>query len=119
MKKILFTMLLIATTATAANAALKVVGKGDAMRLDSASFPPAMKSNYDIVRTKCVKCHTLERTIVAVQSGVAPISGQPFDRNATKAYGIKMLRKPDSNMTKAEVKQAVDLLNFLIAEAER
>lgn len=119
MKKLLVTMLLLATSATAAHAGLKVVGKGEAMRLDPSAFPPAMKANYDIVRTKCVKCHTLERTIVAIQTGVAPISGQPFDRNATKAYGVKMLRKPDSNMSKPEVKASVDLMNYLLAEAEK
>ncbi|MBU5614944.1 cytochrome C [Geomonas azotofigens] len=119
MKKLLVTMLLVAATATVAHAGLKVVGKGDAMRLDPSGFPPAMKANYEIVRVKCVKCHTLERTIVAIQTGVAPISGQPFDRNATKAYGIKMLRKPDSNMTKAEVKASVELMNYLLSEAEK
>ena len=119
MKKLLLPLFLLVVSATAAHAGLKVVGKGDAMRVDSAAFPPAMKANYDILRTKCVKCHTLERTIVAIQTGVAPISGQPFDRNATKAYGIKMLRKPDSNMTKAEVKSTVDLMNYLITEAEQ
>lgn len=119
MKKLLVTMLLLATSATAAHAGLKVIGKGDGMRLDPSAFPPAMKANYDIVRVKCVKCHTLERTIVAIQTGVAPISGQPFDRNATKAYGVKMLRKPDSNMTKPEVKACVDLMNYLLAEAEK
>jgi hypothetical protein len=119
MKKLLVTMLLVATSATAAHAGLKVIGKGDAMRLDPSDFPPAMKANYDIVRVKCVKCHTLERTIVAIQTGVAPISGQPFDRAATKAYGVKMLRKPDSNMSKPEVKASVDLMNWLLGEAER
>jgi hypothetical protein len=119
MKKFLVTLLLVVTSATAAHAGLKVVGKGDNMRLDPSAFPPAMKANYEIVRVRCVKCHTLERTIVAVQTGVAPISGQPFDRNATKAYGVKMLRKPDSNMSKPEVKASVDFLNFLLAETER
>ena len=119
MKKLLLTLLVVSISATAAHAGLKVVGKGDTMHLDPSGFPPAMKANYEIVRVKCVKCHTLERTIVAVQTGVAPISGQPFDRNATKAYGVKMLRKPDSNMSKPEVKASVDLLNFLLAEAER
>jgi hypothetical protein len=119
MKKFLVTMLLVATSATAAHAGLKVVGKGDAMRLDPTPFPAAMKTNYDILRVKCVKCHTLERTIVAIQTGVAPISGQPFDRSATKAYGVKMLRKPDSNMSKAEVRASVDLLNYLLVETER
>lgn len=119
MKKLLVTMLLVVTSATAAHAGLKVIGKGDNMRLDPSDFPPAMKANYEIVRVKCVKCHTLERTIVAIQTGVAPISGQPFDRAATKAYGVKMLRKPDSNMTKPEVKASVDLMNWLLTEAER
>ena len=118
MKKFLVTVLLVAATASSAHAGIKVIGKGDAMRLDPTNFPPAMKANYEVVRVKCVKCHTMERTIVAIQTGVAPISGQPFDRSATKAYGVKMLRKPDSNMTKAEVKQAVDLLNYLLIEAE-
>jgi len=118
MKKLLATTLLIVTTATAAHAGLKVVGKGDSMRLDPAAFPPAMKANYDVMRVKCVKCHTLERAIVAIQTGVAPISGQPFDRSATKAYGVKMLRKPDSDMSKPQVKQVVDLMNYLLSEAE-
>ncbi|HBG05981.1 MAG: cytochrome C [Geobacteraceae bacterium GWC2_58_44] len=119
MKKLVVTMLLVATAAGTAHAGLKVIGKGDAMRLDPSSFPPVMKENYEVVRVKCIKCHTLERTIVAIQTGVAPISGQPFDRSATKAYGVKMLRKPDSNMSKPEVKASVDLMNFLLAEAER
>jgi len=119
MKKLLLTLLVVSLSATAAHAGLKVIGKGDAMHLDPSGFPPAMKANYEIVKVKCVKCHTLERTIVAIQTGVAPISGQPFDRNATKAYGVKMLRKPDSNMSKPEVRASVDLLNYLLAETER
>lgn len=119
MKKLVVIMLLVAATATLAHAGLKVVGKGDAMRLDPASYPPAMKANYQIMQGKCVKCHSLERVIVALQTGVAPISGQPFDRSATKAYGAKMLRKSDFEMSKAEVKGTVDLLNYLLAEAER
>lgn len=119
MKKLLLPLFVLIISATSAHAGLKVIGKGDAMRLDPSSFPPVMKANYDVVRVKCVKCHTLERTIVAIQTGVAPISGQPFDRNATKAYGVKMLRKPDSNMSKPEVKASVDLMNYLLAESEK
>lgn len=119
MKKIVSLLILFCLFTTAAQAGLKVIGRGDSMRLDPARFPPAMKANYEIMRVKCVKCHTLERTIVAIQTGVAPISGQIFDRNATKAYGIKMLRKPDSNMSKPEVKATVDLMNYLLNEAEK
>ena len=119
MKKLLLLLFLVAISATAAHAGLKVIGKGDAMRLDPSGFPPEMKAAYEIMKVKCVKCHTLERTIVAIQTGIAPISGQPFDRGATKAYGIKMLRKPDSNMNKQEVKATVDLMNYLLDEAAR
>lgn len=100
-------------------AGLRVVGSGDSMRFDPAGFPPAMKSAYETMKVRCVKCHTLERTVVAVTTGIAPITGQPFDRRATKAYGIKMLRKPDSNMTKQEVKVVVELLNYLLDESAR
>jgi len=115
MKKLVITMLLVAATATAANAALKVMGRDDGMRLDASSFPAAMKANYEIFKVKCTKCHSLERSIVAIQTGVAPISGQPFDRNAIRAYGARMLRKPDSGMTKADVKATVDLMDYLLA----
>ena len=121
MKKLLVALLLVATAASAANAArtvLKVIGKGDAMRLDPSSFPPAMKANYEIFRVKCVKCHNLERSIVAIQTGIAPISDQPFDRKAVKAYGDKMLRKPGSGMSVSDVKATVDLMEFLLTKTE-
>jgi hypothetical protein len=117
-KKIVLFLLLLCSIVPPAHAGLKVIGKGDSMRLDPSAFPPAMKANYEIMKVRCVKCHTLERTIVAIQTGVAPISGQVFDRNATRAYGVKMLRKPDSNMSKPEVKATVDLMNYLLNEAE-
>jgi len=119
MKKTFALLILFCLLSTAAHAALKVIGKGDAMRFDPSAFPPAMKASYEIMRVKCVKCHTLERTIVAIQTGIAPITGQLFDRSATKAYGVKMLRKPDSNMNKQEVKATVELMNYLLGEAEK
>ncbi|MFZ3208497.1 MAG: cytochrome C [Geobacteraceae bacterium] len=117
MRRIIITALAICVLGSSAHAGLKIVGAGSNMRLDPADFSPAMKANYEIMRVRCVKCHTLERTVVALQTGVAPISGQPFDKSATRAYGIKMLRKPDSNMNKQEVKAVVDLMNYLLANA--
>ena len=118
MKKGIFLLFLLCLFSTAAHAGLRVIGRGENMRLDPSAFPPAMKANYEIMRVRCVKCHTLERTIVAIQTGVAPITGQLFDRSATRAYGIKMLRKPDSNMSKPEVKATVDLMNYLLDVAQ-
>jgi hypothetical protein len=98
---------------------LKTVGSGDAMNFDPAGFRDDMKPKFQVLTKRCFKCHTMERTIVAIKTGVAPISGQPFDRGATKAYGIKMLRKPDSDMSKDEVKAVVELMNYLLDEAAR
>jgi hypothetical protein len=117
MKRLILAFALATFAAAPANAALKTIGKGDSLRFDPNSIPANMKPSFKIMEVKCVKCHTLERTVVAIQTGIAPISGQPFDRAATKAYGVKMLRKPDSNMNKQEVKAVVDLMNYLLDEA--
>jgi hypothetical protein len=61
----------------------------------------------------------LERTVILINSGIAPISSTPFDRNAVKAYGIKIMRKPDSQMNKKEVNAVVELMYYLIDEASR
>jgi len=119
MKYILCFLALIVLMSIEAQAGLKTVGSGDAMSLDPSGFPPEMKYRYEIMKVKCTKCHTLERAIIAITTGIAPISGQPFDKTSVKAYGIKMLRKPDSNMTKEEVKAAVNLMDFLLDEAAR
>jgi hypothetical protein len=101
------------------NASLKTMGKGEKLTYDPTTFPPQYKAAWEIVKVKCIKCHTMERTVVSINTGVAPISGQPFDRNATRAYGIKMMRKPDSNMNKQEIKASVDLMNWMLDEASR
>jgi L-fucose mutarotase/ribose pyranase (RbsD/FucU family) len=98
-------------------AGLKTVGSGDNMRLDPTNFPADMKAKYEIMKVRCVKCHSMERAIIALQTGIAPISGQLFDRSATKQYGIKMMRKPDSNMSREETQAVVELLNYLLDEA--
>jgi len=117
MKQLLVTLLLVATVTSTAYAAIKVIGKGDVINLDTSSFPPAMKANYEIFRVRCAQCHTLERAITAIQTGVAPVSGGTFDSNAVRGHGVKMLR--NSDMTKAEVKSSVELVNFLLAEKGR
>lgn len=102
-----------------AHAAINAVGKGDKMNFDPAQIPADMKGAFEVMKVKCIQCHTQERTVIAIQSGIAPVTGQPFDKQATKAYGIKMLRKPKSNMSREEVKQVVNLMNYLIDEAAK
>jgi hypothetical protein len=117
MKKLAVTLLLATSIANAAQAGMTVIGKGDDMRLDATLFPPEMKANYEIFRVRCAECHTLERTIVAIQTGVMPASGKPFNKASIKGYMVKMLRSSD--LTKAEVKSSLDLMNYLITENDR
>ncbi len=119
MKTLITALLLVGICATTSFAGIRTLGRGATLTFDPAGIPPAYKKNFEIMRVRCVKCHTLERAVVAIQTGVAPISGQPFDRGATRAYGIKMLRKPDSNMSKQEVKSVVELMNYLLDQAAR
>lgn len=117
--RILSISLLFFTLAVPAHAKIRAVGKGDKMTFDPTQIPADLKEAFEIMKVKCVQCHTQERTVIAIQTGIAPVTGQPFDKQATKAYGIKMLRKPKSNMTRDDVKQVVNLMNFLIDEAAK
>ncbi len=55
----------------------------------------------------------------SINTGIAPNSKTPFDKEAAKRYGIKMMRKPDSNVNKEEAKTIVELLYFMIDEAHK
>lgn len=117
MKRLLAcTALFVLTFAVCSEARIKTKGRGDTMNFDASAIPANLLPTYELMSRKCIKCHTMERTVVAVLTGKAPITGQPFDKQAVKAYGIKMLRKPDSNMNKQEIREIVVLLNYLLDE---
>lgn len=120
MKRIfLLTALITLAIAAVADARVKVKGRGAAMNFDTSSIPAQHQAAFEMMTKKCTKCHTMERTVVAVQTGRAPITGQLFDRQAIKAYGIKMLRKPNSDMSKQEIREVVILLNYIMEENTR
>lgn len=120
MKRIfLLTALVMLSIAAAADARVKVKGRGAAMNFDVASLPPQHHATFEMMTKKCSKCHTMERTVVAVQTGRAPITGQIFDRQAIKAYGIKMLRKPNSDMNKQEIRDVVMLMSYILDENKK
>jgi hypothetical protein len=117
MKKITACVLLLALSiCSIAEARIKVAGRGAKMNFSSEGIPEMYKPSFDLMETKCIKCHTMERTVIAIQTGVAPITGQPFNKQAVRAYGIKMLRKPNSDMNKKEIRDIVVLLNFFLDE---
>lgn len=118
-RSLLLVALLTFLAASAADARVKVKGRGDKMNFDPDSIPANFKATFELMSHKCVKCHTMERVVIAVQTGRAPITGQPFDRQAVKAYGIKMLRKPNSGMNKQEIRDMVILMNYILEENSR
>ena len=112
-------LLMIALSCTVADARIRAVGRGATMNFDPGMIPPNLRHAYDIMSVKCKQCHSLERVVMAISTGVAPVTGQPFDKQATKSYGIKMLRKPKSNMSRDEIKQTITLMNYLLDEAAK
>jgi hypothetical protein len=115
-KYVTLAVLITLSICSIAEARVKVTGRGAKMNFSADSIPAMYKPSFDIMQIKCIKCHTMERTVIAVQTGRAPITGQPFNKQAVKAYGIKMLRKPSSDMNKKEIRDVVVLLNYLLDE---
>jgi hypothetical protein len=115
-KFVLLTSVIAVAFASFAEARIKTTGRGDRLNFDSETIPANYRASFDVMLRKCTQCHTMERTVIAIQSGKAPITGQPFDKQAIKAYGIKMLRKPNSGMSKQEIRDVVVLLNFMLDE---
>ena len=117
MKKfVTFVMILSLFAVSTAEARVKVTGRGEKMNFSADGIPEMLRESFDLMQTKCIKCHTMERTVISIQTGRAPITGQPFNKQAVKAYGIKMLRKPNSDMNKKEIRDVVVLLNYLLEE---
>ena len=120
MKRLLLLAALITlATSTLADARVKVKGRGAKMNFDPDSIEASYRPTFDLMTVKCVKCHTMERTVIAIQTGRAPITGQPFNRQAVRAYGIKMLRKPNSDMNKKEIRDIVVFLSYLLDENQK
>lgn len=119
LKKVFILLTMISVIASAASAHIKVAGNGDGLKFDAAGIPPNMKPSYDLMNQKCSRCHSMEMIVSAVLSGVCPETRQPFNKQALKAYGIKMIRKKDSDINKKEMREIVVLINYLIDEQAR
>lgn len=117
MKRLMLIAALITLITTSlADGRVKVKGLGEKMNFDPESVQADFKPAFELMTRKCTKCHTMERTVISIQTGRAPITGQPFNKQAVKAYGIKMLRRPNSDMNKQEIRDIVLLLNHLLDE---
>lgn len=99
-----------------ADARVKVKGQGDKINFDPDAIAPEFRASFDLMNRKCTRCHTMEMVVTAVQTGRAPVTGQRFGKQAVKAYGIKMLRRSNTDMNKQEIRNVVLLLNYLLDE---
>lgn len=102
-------VLLLAGVALA-NGQLKVVGEGDKQELAVDQFAPAQREAYTTFKARCTKCHAMARPIAALQTGVTPISSDEFEKKGIKKYVVKMMRKPNSGISKKDAKAIVGFL---------
>ena len=119
MKSRALMLILLTLSGAPAFAGLSVLGQGDNRTFDPSGFPPEMQQSFRVMDVKCAvaDCHGMGRTVEAITTGIAPISNTPFDKDAAKKYGVKMMRMPNSGLDKAEAKEMVELMYFLIDTA--
>lgn len=115
--------LLCLMLASYASAALKITGRGESLRFDPSGFPPQMQANFEIFKAKCTQCHPQQRIVIAFLSGRMPITGQTFDMDSLKTLVFRMYRKamnkPDTLITKEQIKPIHSLLKFMMEESSR
>jgi hypothetical protein len=116
MKRACFVLAWVLFVSTMAYAELKVIVQGDSLSIDPSGFPPKMQAAYGMMLQKCNKCHSIERVIVAVQSGVCPVSKTSFSKDTAASVVTRMYLKPDSNMTKKEARTILDLIYYMLEQ---
>lgn len=99
---------------TLSHARLRISGAGDTLSVDTTGFPAEMQATYALMTQKCSRCHTIERIITAVESGVLPLSKQRFGADTTETLVGRMFVKPDANITRGEARRIAELLSFLL-----
>lgn len=104
------TALAIASQGGETRAELVTEGEGKAQKLDPSQFTKDQQADYDLFASKCTKCHAMSRPIAALKTGKTPVTGGVFDSDEIKKYVVKMMRKPNSGITKADAKRIISFL---------
>ena len=99
-------------------AGLKTAGSGKKVRLVGAQFPDDQQDNFKVFNEKCAKCHSLARPIAALNTGRTPVSGGEFSDSYIKKYVVKMMRKPNSGITKVDAKKIILFLRHAKKQAK-
>lgn len=103
-----------------ASASLKFTGSGSDRQINTGSFPPQMKASYELMSSKCTKCHSLERLVVSLRTGIAPISNQPFNLEHLQTDINSMVRRSNSRkfpISKEESQSIIALLKYMLDES--
>jgi hypothetical protein len=89
------------------SAQLRITGTGRAQRLVRDQFSPEMRTRYDLFATRCTRCHAMARPIAALTTGITPVTGGTFDEAGIQRYVVRMMRKPNSGIDRADARQIV------------
>lgn len=101
-------------------ASLKFTGSGSDRQINTESFPPQMKANYELMSYNCTKCHSLERLVVSYKTGIAPISNQPFELKHLQRDINSMVRKSNSRkfpLSQEESQSIFAVLKYMLDES--
>jgi hypothetical protein len=114
MGKLCLALVAVLLIGAMAHAEVKVIVKGESVSIDTTGFPPKMQKAYVLMQQKCNQCHSIERIVAAVQTGICPLSKETFTKKTTRSLVTRMYLKPGANMTKDEARTIVILLNYLL-----
>jgi len=120
MKRLVVLSVICCLMTSQAFASLKFSGSGSDRQINTGSFPPQMKANYDLMSSKCTKCHSLERLVVSYKTGIAPISNQSFDLEHLQTDLNNMVRKSNSRkfpISKEESQAIFAVLKYMLDES--
>ena len=98
---------------------LKIIGTGKNLDVDSNHFNDTQTLQYNMFKQRCSQCHEIARPLQAVETGISPVSHQTFGLKEIKRYVIKMMRKPNSGITKPEAKQIILFLRNLKQDVDQ
>jgi hypothetical protein len=108
----------IGAAAPSGYAELKVRGKDKDKVLVPGQFKGDQKKAYDLFAKRCTKCHEMARPVSALETGKTPISGSVFNDSGIKKYVVKMMRKPNSGITRDDARDIIVFLRHARSLAE-
>ncbi len=98
---------------------LKIIGTGKSLDVSPDHFSDIQARQYGVFKQRCSQCHEIARPLQAVETGISPVSHQTFGLKEIKRYVIKMMRKPNSGITKPEAKQIILFLRNLKEDVDK